>query len=173
MKKARRSGFTLIEMIVVVAILVALAGILVPVVSSEMASSKTGKALADCNRVAGGLNQYIKDTAFFPTGNQGASTNHFLYGLGTLPGSNDFASGASASLDGFLSVNTNGGSNWKGPYMQSVKADPWGRAYVVNTHGYFNSAENVWVISAGPDGNVDTAQNATTPGGDDIGVLID
>lgn len=173
MKQRKNSGFTLIEMIVVVAILVALAGILVPVVSSEMTSSKTGRAIADCNRIAAALNQYIKDTSFEPTGNKGANTYHYLYSQGTIPSSNDFASGSSTTILRFLSKNDFGGTQWNGPYMQEIAADPWGRAYLVNTHGYFSSSENVWVISAGPDGNVDTAPNATKPGGDDIGILID
>src|SRR5262245_8092117 len=64
----KQGGFTLIEMIVVVAIIAALAAILVPIVSSELADSEQTKALADCQRIAAAITQYIKDTRLFPTG---------------------------------------------------------------------------------------------------------
>src|SRR5262245_29764226 len=43
-----QAGFTLIEMIVVVAIIASLAAILVPIVSSELADAETTKAVGDC-----------------------------------------------------------------------------------------------------------------------------
>ncbi|MFO0985108.1 MAG: type II secretion system protein GspG [Planctomycetota bacterium] len=169
----RQGGFTLIEMIVVIAIIVSLAGIIIPVVSSELEDAKKGRALGDMNRIATGINQYIKDTGFFPTGDQGAETFHWVFGNGELPQSNDFDDGASANIMRFLSKNDFGGAKWRGPYMAEVGADPWGRAYIVNVQGYYEPLENVLIVCAGPNGQVDTTTNATVAAEDDIMILID
>ncbi len=55
-----------------------------------------------------------------------------------------------------------GNSPWKGPYLPSLKMDPWGNKYYVTTL-YFGqdrsatpTAKAVYVISAGPNGILDT-----------------
>jgi len=44
-----------------------------------------------------------------------------------------------------------GAAGWKGPYVNMVRADPWGRAFI-----YEPSATNVVLRSRGPDGNAGT-----------------
>jgi prepilin-type N-terminal cleavage/methylation domain-containing protein len=166
-------GFTLIEMIVVVAIIAALAAILVPIVSSELSDSDQTAALAECQRIATALTQFIKDARIFPTGPLGNNTVHFLYSRGNAPTTNPFDDGTSATLASYLNQGTtNGGALWKGPYLQDSPIDPWGRCYVINVHGYY-TGEFVWVLSAGPNGVIDTGLTDTTVQGDDIGILID
>jgi hypothetical protein len=58
---------------------------------------------------------------------------------------------------------------WKGPYME-VTADPWGRKYLVNIiNSKTSSTGSVVVVSAGPDGVLQTFFNplrtTTTLGG--------
>lgn len=166
-------GFTLIEMIVVVAIIAALAAILVPIVSSELADAETTKAVGDCQRIGAAVTQYIKDTRTFPTGPGGDNSVRWLRGDGTQPTTNPFDDGTDATLVSFLTAGTtNGGALWNGPYMQEVGADPWGNCYIVNVHGYY-SGEYVWVLSAGPNGDFDTDQTDTALQVDDIGIMID
>lgn len=171
---SKQSGFTLIEMIVVVAIIAALAAILVPIVSSELADTEQVKALADCQRIAAAITQYIKDTRLFPTGPLGNNSVTMLFGGGSAPtGTNAFNTGTTAALTGYLlNGTTNGGSLWKGPYMQAVNPDPWGHYYVINVKGYY-STQYVWVLSAGPNGAVNTGLTDTTLQSDDIGIMID
>lgn len=89
------------------------------------------------------------------------------------------------TLENHLITNTPGGSAtkaygttgktaWKGPYVPSIPQDPWGNKYIVNI-GKIDPSVNkaVWVISSGPDGNLETAADANaassfTAGGDDI-----
>ena len=167
-----RAGFTLIEMIVVIAIIISLAGVIVPVVSGELEDAKHARARADINRIATALGQYMKDTGYRPTGRTGKETYHFAYTNGELPSSNDF-NGRSVHLRRFLEVNDFGGANWKGPYAGELGPDPWGRAYLVNLHGYWKDKENVVIVSAGPNGSIDTARTSTIAGQDDIVLLID
>jgi type II secretory pathway pseudopilin PulG len=61
---------------------------------------------------------------------------------------------------------------WKGPYLTEASADPWGNAYIVNAADFEGSPDGVWVISAGPDGIIETGAGAKTLVKDDIGVLI-
>ena len=166
-------GFTLIEMVVVVAIIIALAGILVPIVTNELDEAKRSAAQTTCNRLATGITQYMKDTSFPPTGENGKKTFHCLQGTGVPPSSNRFASGNIGQLDDFLANNATATDNWKGPYVGEVGPDPWGSAYVINSHGFFNGKERVWVISAGPNRKLETNPKSTTLGGDDIGMFID
>lgn len=172
--KHRDEGFTLIEMVVVVAIIIALAGILVPVVSNELDETKKATAQAAVNRIATAVTQYLKDTSFPPSGQNGALTYHYLYNnAGTTPANNPFASGSAARLEDFLSRNRYGTTNWKGPYLQESAADPWNCRYLVNTHGFFVNNERAWVLSAGPNRTVDTLPNDMKPRGDDIAVFLE
>ena len=166
-------GFTLIEMIVVVAIIVALAGVLVPIVTNELDDAKKSSAQATVNRLATALTQYMKDTGFAPTGKNGLKEFHFLASKGDLPTQNDFAEGAVRSTDDFLTNDTFSVRNWRGPYLAETPSDPWGSAYLVNVNGFFNGKERVWVISAGPNRTLETGAKSTTLGGDDIGLFID
>jgi len=169
----RNSGFTLIEMVVVVAIIIALAGILVPIVTNELDESKKAAAQAAVNRVSTAVTQFIKDTSYAPVGKNGKQTYHYLYSAGNTPKSNKFASGGSTYIENFLSTNKLKMTNWKGPYMQEIGSDPWGCRYLINAHGFFSTSERAWVLSAGPNRRVDTKPGATKLAGDDIGIFVE
>jgi general secretion pathway protein G len=173
MKEKESGGFSMIEMVIIIAIIIGLAGVVIPVVSQEVRDSRKAGAIADINRIASALNQYIKDTLFFPTGNQGATTFHYLFSDGRMPKNNVFSSGEGRHINGFLTTNQLGGPRWKGPYLHSVTCDPWGNAYVVNVQGFFDPAERAVILSAGPDGFISTSPRATSPEQDDIMLLID
>ena len=51
--------------------------------------------------------------------------------------------------------------------------DPWGHAYLVNVEGWVNPREHALVLSAGPDGIVQSEADATHPAGDDLLLVID
>jgi hypothetical protein len=137
------------------------------------------RAFGDCQRIAAALTQYVRDTRLFPTGPGGDETVRFLVGDGALPTGNPFddaccsgSPGAGARLADYLTDGTlNGGPRWRGPYLESLGSDPWGHAYLVNVHGYY-TAESVWILSAGPNGVIDTRPGSTTVAGDDVGVLV-
>ena len=60
------SGFTLIELVTVVAILAILAGAIVPLVSRHMAHSRDVRRLADMRAVASAIDQYFVDNGRYP-----------------------------------------------------------------------------------------------------------
>jgi type II secretory pathway pseudopilin PulG len=173
MKLRASRGFSMIEMVIILAIIVGLAGVVVPIVSQEVQDSKKGNAVADLNRIATALNQYIKDTLYFPTGNMGSTSFHFLHTDGNLPVENVFDSGDHCHVDRFLASSEFGGARWRGPYLQSGFCDPWGGAYIINVQGFFNPGERAMILSAGPDGLLATPPTALSPEGDDLMLLID
>lgn len=66
--------------------------------------------------------------------------------------------------------------NWNGPYMKELQTDPWGRNYIVYTRGMHQSAVGgvqtyAWILSAGPDGVLETTKFDSTVRGDDVGTL--
>ncbi len=170
----RVRGFNLVESLVIVAIVVASAGIVVPIWARRHTDTAHERVLTDLQRLANGIQRYIHDTRSFPTGHTGATSCHWLMTDGIHPTNNVFDSGPSMHVDRFLVENGMAGAEWNGPYIdEEIGPDPWGRAYIVNVNGYFNSAERVIVLCAGPNGQVNTPVSATTAVGDDIMVVLD
>ena len=126
-KRKRRSsqaGFTLVELLVVMTILVLLAGIVAPRVMGYLGSSRLKAAKVQIESIATSLELFRLDTGRYPTSEEG------LIALVRHP----------ANI-----------ANWNGPYLKSstVPTDPWGAAYhyrAPGRHGAFD------VFSLGADG---------------------
>ncbi len=102
----RRSGFTLIEVLVVVAILGILAAIVVPRIMDRPDEAKRVAARADIGAIVQALKLYRLDNGFYPSTDQG------LAALVQRP--------ASVPVPG----------NWKqGGYLERLPKDPWGSDY--------------------------------------------
>lgn len=100
----RSSGFTLVEIMVVVVILGILAVLIVPRVLGRTDEAKQAAAKHDIATVMQSLKLYKLDNGRYPTNEQG------LQALVTKP--------TSAPTP----------SNWK-PYLDKVPKDPWGNTY--------------------------------------------
>ncbi|MBI4844474.1 MAG: type II secretion system protein GspG [Nitrospirae bacterium] len=176
-KKKWNEGFTLIEIIVVAGIIAILAGILVPMIMREINESRITRATADLRSIATAMIVFNKDTGRWPvmdaTCNQ---TVTLLTGNGAAPANidvNGWDNTTTSMLDNHFSTNDDSCyAPWNGPYMPIVSADPWGRQYVINAANLNIAGGPVWVVSAGPDGIVDTNPVNTITGGDDIGMRI-
>ena len=166
------SGFSLLELTVSVGVLVAVAGVLVIGLGALHDESEQGQAAAEVVALGQSLNLFERDTNRRPTGIDGATSAHVLLGPGDRPDLGSFGSGPVLPLADFLMRGTMLSAGWRGPYAEKLDVDPWGRAYVVNVHGYFLASERVWVLSAGANGIVETDPTAMQVGGDDIGVVV-
>lgn len=194
----RRNGFTLIEVVTVLAILSVLAAVLIPLTIRDIDKSRITAAQKDTQAIATAIVKFhIDEQPLWPVySNYAGSPTPNVYILRTLTGDDATANNngvwLTATTDEFedqLRDNTPGypSSKWKGPYMGEFRADPWGRRYYAAVGSIFdngawaagaNPAE-AWVISPGPNGNIDTdpkgTLNSDPPGGttaDDIGFLI-
>ena len=111
---ARRSnfGFTLIEIMLVVIIIGALAAMVVPRLSGRSEQAKVAIAKADIEaNLATPLKLYELDNGNFPTTSQG------LGALIRQPNSSPIP------------------QNWSGPYIEREPIDPWGQPYVYTSPG--------------------------------------
>ncbi|MBI5848186.1 MAG: type II secretion system protein GspG [Nitrospirae bacterium] len=180
MKLREQKGFTLIEVIVVAGIIAVLAGILVPLIFKEIDESKITRAKADVKSISSAMFVFRKDTGAWPVMDGSCAPNvTFLSGAGNLPSglaALGYDAAVASSYDSHLSADVNGcyGANWKGSYMAVVTADPWGNTYLTNANSFAATGQPVWIISAGPNGVLETPANsiAIADGVDDIGVRI-
>lgn len=126
--KATQSGFTLIEIMVVVVILGILAAAVVPKIMSRPEQARIEKAKHDITALEGALNLYKLDNYKFPSTDQG------LEALVSKP------SGSPQPR------------NYKnGGYIKKLNKDPWGKEYLYLYEGPHGGAGEFDLYSLGPD----------------------
>lgn len=126
----RQSGFTLIEMIVVIAIIATLAALVAPAVFNNVSDAKTNAAKSQIEMLSLALNSYRMDNDAFPTTGQG------LAALREKPATADEP------------------PNWRGPYLTRIlPEDPWRRPYIYLSPGVANPS-GFDLYSLGKDGHV-------------------
>jgi general secretion pathway protein G len=137
----QRRGFTLLEVLLVVAILVALAAIVIPNYLGVQQGAMIDSAEIQVRELDGAVKLYQIHTQQFPANEQG------LQALMIQP-------------DQTL-------TNWRGPYLTSIPKDPWGMPYNYQYPGQRNLAGGPDIWSNGPNrqgGDQDDIGNwAATP----------
>jgi general secretion pathway protein G len=122
---SRESGFTLIEIMVVVIIIGLLAAIVAPQVIGRVDDAQIEKARADIRNIDSAMKFYRLDNFSYPTTEQGIES------LVTKPADPNVR-------------------NWKpGGYLDRVPKDPWGNPYLYLNPG--NNAE-IDIYTLGRDG---------------------
>lgn len=189
-RRRAAAGFTLVEVIVVLAVVLLLTGIAVPMISGYMDDGRRARAEAELKVLAGAVTSFYKDVGVWPA-RSATGANNVLYTLcsgPTLPTTNPFTTNNNIgrwlidgthgdTLDNHLLSNTPGGSaggaypstgsvRWRGPYLAGGSPlDPWGRPYLVTVRaGTSTNATNykkLYVLSAGANGAIETSANLT------------
>ncbi|MFO1412827.1 MAG: type II secretion system major pseudopilin GspG [Burkholderiales bacterium] len=125
-RRHARSGFTLIEIMVVIVILGVLAALVVPRVLERPDEARAIAAKSDVAAIMQALKLYRLDNQRYPTGEQGLNALVAKPEIPPVP------------------------PNWKpGGYLEKLPKDPWGRAYVYLNPGVRGEIE---VFSLGADG---------------------
>jgi len=195
----KSKGFTLIELAVVLAIIAVLAAVLTPMVTGYLDQARVARAQADTRTIADSIKLYQRDTGRWPVYASSADyTANTIGGGKALIGGNTGttpangvaswnASGilAASSLELYIngnltvmnSSNTFPKAAFRGPYLGSVDSDPWGNRYILTASDLAGSTNHAYVISAGPNGVLDTTMDQTvtgqfTVGTDDVVSLI-
>ena len=121
-----QSGFTLIEILVVITILAILAGLLVPRVMDRPDQARVVAAKNDIRAIQSAINLYRLDSGVYPSTEQG------LLALVQRPETG------------------NAPRNWKqGGYLERMPKDPWGNDYLYLYPGVHGEVD---IFSLGADG---------------------
>ena len=134
--RPQQHGFTLLELLVVLAILGLLIGLVAPAALRQLGSAKEKIAHQSIERLAGVLDIYKLDIGTYPTSEQG------LMALIERP---------------------SGVPRWNGPYLKGEKVpeDPWGRPFI-----YHNPSQRAGheydLYSLGPTGQPGGTGDAAT-----------
>jgi|ERR1700719_1042326 general secretion pathway protein G len=126
MKPSRKAqeGFTLIEIMVVIAIIGLLATLVVQSLRGATDKAKRTKAMADIAELKTALDRYYIDNGSYPTTDQGLTALVTASGQGTQA------------------------TNYEeGGYIRRIPSDPWGNQYVYSSDG-----NNYTLKSLGADG---------------------
>lgn len=121
---AKQSGFTLIELMVVLAIIGILAALIVPNVLGRADDARVTAARTDISNLTQALKLYRLDNLRYPSSEQG------LVALVQKPSTEPIP------------------SNWR-PYLDKLPNDPWGRPYQYLQPGLKSEVD---VLSLGADG---------------------
>lgn len=216
----RQGGFTLVELIFVLAIIITLASIFLPLAMSKFSESKTAATTSSIDAIAAALTSFFSDIDHFPAcdssdcdpftnGNNDLKFLAFGTGSGSLTGEYPVSTSGSGSewnlttndsSTGTLEIKNNAfnhlvqndpnadatvgeatvdykGSKWKGPYITKLAVDPFGFAYIAHIGAMERDGTKIasgkgWILSAGPDGVLDTAPSASVLSNDDIGYIF-
>lgn len=121
--RAKSTGFTLLELLVVMVIIGLLVGYVAPMYFKQVGKSEVKVARAQIESFGKALDQYRLDTGHYPSTEQG------LAALITKPADEQ---------------------RWDGPYLKKgVPSDPWGQAYTYKRPGTRGEYD---IVSFGKDG---------------------
>jgi general secretion pathway protein G len=119
-------GFTLIELMVVIAILGILAALVAPNILGRKDEAMRVAAMTDIRNIEQALKMFYIDNGFYPSTEQGLQALLEQPAIGRIP------------------------TKWKGPYLEKEPKDPWGNRYAYFSPGL--QRKEFDIVSFGADG---------------------
>ncbi len=122
--KHKQRGFTLIEIMVVVAVIALLGAMIGPTLFRKVQQAEETRVAQDIRAIESALKFYRLDNYRYPNQNEG--------------------------LNALIEAPAGSAERWNGPYLDSMPMDPWGKGYLYgypSTHG-----KDFDVFSFGADG---------------------
>jgi general secretion pathway protein G len=133
--RRRQTGFTLVEMLLVLVILATLAAIVIPKFTGRSEQARETSAKTQIANVSTALDAFEVDMGYYPQSGDG--------------------------LNELMEAPQTNANQWRGPYLkQAIGNDPWGNAYVYESPGKHNE-KGYDLYSAGPDGRAGSEDDIT------------
>jgi len=167
MHTMKKMLFTGNKLIVAAAVIGLCTGTLTPAFAVEKGDAKFATAAADMKALKAALDRFRTDNAAWPNRVNGSdpttNTAEVLFSEG-----NAIASPSTWPVDnpevykqltGYFGAGNDRNypaGKWKGPYLSKTTADPWGNTYLIGVKNLEKNELPVWIISAGPDGALQT-----------------
>ncbi|MBF0352764.1 MAG: prepilin-type N-terminal cleavage/methylation domain-containing protein [SAR324 cluster bacterium] len=184
--KKRWAGFSLVEIVIAIAVIGIMSAASVPLIKSTLDKSKNSRAKSELEEIRNASVSFYGDTFQVP-GNIGCTktaTTHLL--TDTAAAKIDMSKAGTVTsddLDAHFNTNCTGanagkytdnslGGAWRGPYMEADRYDPWQKSYVLvtNTFGTTDTASG-YALSGGTDEQVNTAK-ATAASTSDVYIKV-
>ena len=166
-----KAGFTLVELLTVIAIIAVLAGILMPTLSKAMQKAYEGKARSAISSLEVAISMYETDMGYYPI--EGTDDND-IYKLRER--NQKLVNALADERQGDPDEKKYYNSNWRGPYMEFrakelrdpndftkvkegppdydvVFVDPWDKPYVYIPYGKYDASTSIKPYAAKPGEN--------------------
>ncbi|HWC94952.1 MAG TPA: type II secretion system major pseudopilin GspG [Pseudolabrys sp.] len=136
-RRRGQGGFTLVEILVVIAIIALIVSLVGPRVLNYLGESKVKAAKIQIQGFSSALDLFNLDTGRYPTTSEGLVA--LIRSPGNIP-------------------------SWNGPYLKSgsVPDDPWGKPYVYRSPGEHGAYDIMSYGSDGNEGGTGTAADITS-----------
>ena len=128
-----RGAFTLVELLLVLAILATLAAIVIPKFAGRTEGARITAAQTQISSFSTMLDTFEVDMSYYPSTDEGLNV---------------------------LVEEPRDSKDWKGPYLKDVPVDPWGQPYVYEYPGRHNN-KHYDLMSSGPDRQPGTDDDIT------------
>jgi general secretion pathway protein G len=122
-----RKSFTLIELMVVIAIIGILGVVITPVIRTAIEKANVSRVIADLDAITLAVQQYNLDTGQWPV---------------------KYTSWDPYAVNPFL-VDPGGVLGWDGPYLKSYRTHPWGGNYgwsPVSNYANWDNESGYWIV---------------------------
>jgi type II secretory pathway pseudopilin PulG len=178
-----RKAFTIIELIVVLCVVAALAGLSLPLISGTHSIAATATTHTTLREVGHATSQYWSDCKLLKLdGTTTVATEATRFQIRWL-----FRNPQTDTTNNSFDINSSIG--WNGPYLLSPTGSPilfgdvamidaWNNAVTIQDPSSLASLRDVRIVSGGPNGTIEIPTNATTSSldastiGDDLYVAL-
>src|SRR5690606_14817888 len=117
----KQTGFTLIEIMVVVVVIALLGAMIGPTLFNKVRQAEETRVAQDIRAIDSALKFYRLDNYSFPSQSQG--------------------------LDALMEA-PQGANNWDGPYLEDMPLDPWNNPYRYNNPGTHGKEVDIYTLGA-------------------------